>query len=39
MRTGLRPAMLTVLAPRRIALLAGTQISHAQTIPFNNERL
>ncbi len=39
MRSELRRAKLTVLAPRHFALLAGTQISRVQTIPFNNERL
>ena len=42
-RASLRPdlcrAMLSVLAPRHLALLAGAQLSRVQTIPFNNERL
>ena len=39
MRPGLFRATLTVLAVRRLARLAGTQISRAQTIPFNNQKL
>jgi len=39
LRPGQRRAGLTVLAPRRPALLAGTQITGAQTIPFNKDTL
>ncbi len=39
LRPGLRRAGLTVLAPRRPALLAGTQNPGVQTIPFKPDTL
>ncbi len=39
LRPGLRRAGLTVLAPRRPTLLAGTQNPGVQTIPFNLDTL
>jgi len=39
LRPGQRRARLTVPAPLRPALLAGTQITGAQTIPFDKDTL
>ncbi len=39
LRPGRRRAGLTVLAPRRPALLAGTQNPYVQTIPFEPDTL
>jgi hypothetical protein len=39
LRPGQRRSRLTVITPLRPALLAGTQIAGAQTIPFGGERL
>ncbi len=39
LRPGLRRAGLTVLAPRRPVLLAGTQNPCVQTIPFKPDTL
>ncbi len=39
LRPGRRRARLTVRAPRRLPLLAGTQIASVQTIPFEQDSL